>query len=166
MSNLHLPWKVFDFCFIPFYFLFLKQHHWRRGSEPRAEGWARAREEDGQQCSRTPEGSRHQRGLQGAGPHVPAALEKWEAPDETPHPPSGCGRHPQLGAASQRSVLQRRCSKLHASAASHQNSRDFLFIFYTGVIPHELRHTLTQSVQVTMIFSSKSWNVHTPCTGI
>lgn len=83
------------FCCVPLTVkqFFLPQYHWRRGPESGAEGRARAWEEDGQQRPWAPKGARHQRGLQGAGSHVPAAPEKREAPDQTAHPPSGCGRH-------------------------------------------------------------------------
>lgn len=80
----------------------LLQHPRGRGPEPGAEGRARAREEDGQQRSRAPARAGHQRGVQGAGPHVSAAPEERETPDQAAGAAPGRGRHPQHGAASQR----------------------------------------------------------------
>lgn len=80
----------------------LLQHPRGRGPEPGAEGRARAREEDGQQRSRAPARAGHQRGVQGTGPHVSAAPEEREAPDQAAGAAPGRGRHPQPGAASQR----------------------------------------------------------------
>lgn len=46
---------------------------------------------------------------------MPAAPEEREAADETAYPPSGCGRHTQLGAASQRSAYSPVFDNIHIS---------------------------------------------------